>query len=95
MAQAYHSLPDFLPKSGRFAWSMLDCLTDIGDCVGSGGADRTYYAGQVTAATEVGLMPYRLTDDALQIDSPTSGIRICYIYLENVDRVPDMTEAEK
>lgn len=95
LAQAYHSLPDFLPKSGRFAWSMLDCLTDIGDCVGSGGADRTYYAGQVTAATEVGLMPYRLTDDALQIDSPTSGIRICYIYLENVDRVPDMTEAEK
>ena len=97
LAEVYFSLPDFTIADGRLAWAMLDGLTDIGDCAVGAALNRTYYSGQVTASTSVGLMPYRLDDRAgyLKCSSPMAAMRVGYIYLDNVDRVPDMSQREK
>ena len=98
LAEIYRSLPDFQPTGGRLSWAILECMTDLGDAVKTGGI-REYHSGAVNAAS-VGSMPYRLdvppTDDGPTMGmSPMTGIRKSYIYLENVDRVPDMTDKEK
>lgn len=97
LAEVYHSLPDFTIADGRNAWAMLEGLTDLGDCVVTASLNRTYYAGQVSASTDVSLMPYRLDDRTsyLKCSSPMGAMRVGYTYLENVDRVPDMTSSEK
>lgn len=87
LAEVYHSLPDFLPADGRFKWNMLETLTDLCD----GGND--YYTGQISSSTAA---PYNLNDvGGVKVSSGPSGIRQAYIFLENVDRVPDMTSQEK
>lgn len=91
LIEAYHSMPDFLAANGKYGWHMLEDLTDLGDSFGG----NSYYAGQVTSSNPGGL-PYSLTDmDGVKVSSPLSGIRQAYIYLENVDKVPDMTDEEK
>ena len=96
LTEAYHSMPDFLAADGKYSWHILEDLTDLGDSF-SGNA---YYAGQVTPS-EPGKLPYSLTDmngtdgNKVKVSSPLSGIRQAYIYLENVDKVPDMTDEEK
>ena len=94
LAQVYHSLPDHTPINGRLSWSALESLTDLADCLKSGGTD--YHKGAITAsnsAASVYSLMYNNKNDGKF--SSIYGIRQAYIFLENVDRVPDMTEEEK
>ena len=98
LAEIYRSLPDFLPTGGRLSWATLECMTDLGDTSKPGGI-RAYHAGDVNASS-VGSLPYRLdvppAEDGPTVGmAPMTGIRKAYIFLENVDRVPDMTDREK
>ena len=89
--EAYHSLPDFQAADGKFQWNTLEILTDLGDCH----SGSVYYTGQVSSATASSL-PYVLDNlNGVKVSGPISGIRQAYIYIENVDRVPDMTPEEK
>lgn len=92
LAEVYHSLPDFLPMD-RFAWGVLESLTDIGDNV----KDRNaYYTGQVNSTSP---FPYSFVTNTGSTESaamgPSYGIRKAWIYIENVDRVVDMTDEAK
>ena len=91
MNQFYKSLGDFLPTlngchpGGR----ILDTYTDLG---------YTTYApwasGALSAASSTGSFPFQLAHKEV-IGDPTYGIRKSYVYIENVDRVPDMSDDEK
>ena len=92
LAEIYRSLPDFLPTGGRLSWATLECMTDLGDTSKPGGI-RAYHAGDVNASS-VGSLPYRLdvppAEDGPTVGmAPMTGIRKAYIFLENIDRVPD------
>ena len=81
LAETYHSLPDYLPMQGRLGYGVLEMLTDLGDW-------------RTNAYLEH--LPYRLDVDNRTIGvGPIYGIRRAYIYIENVDRVTDMTADEK
>lgn len=91
--EAYHSLPDFLSESDKFGWLTLEVLTDIGDT----GGNPAIYSGQATASNPHDFY-YDLDNNIggeARVSGPISGIRQCWIYIENVDRVPDMTAEEK
>lgn len=94
LAEVYHSLPDYLPQDTRLGWSTLETLTDLGDNVKDGNSGG-YYTGQVTSSSNE--FPIRLTPGSSEqaYTGPIYGIRMAWIYLENVDRVPDMTPEEK
>ena len=87
LAQTYHSLPDFLPVDGRLGWGILEGLTDLGD------QNDRYHSASLTAegssSSAYSMMYAQITGSA------NYGIRQAYIFLENVDRVPDMTTEEK
>lgn len=94
LAQVYHSLPDHTPQNGRLRWGALEGITDLGDWYKSGGCD--YHKGSLTASSAQGGAAYNM--DYGRADGKFSaiyGIRQAHIFLENVDRVPDMTEEEK
>ena len=91
--EAYHSLPDFLSEPEKFGWLTLEILTDLGDTQDN----PSMYAGQASPSNP-GNFYYNLTDIGngnVKVSGPISGIRQCWIYIENVDRVPDMTAEEK
>lgn len=93
LAQAYKSLPDHTPINGRLSWGIMESVTDLADC--TKGAGTLYHSGTLTANDASGsvyCMDYAHSDGKF---SALSGIRQAYIFLENVDRVPDMTEEEK
>ena len=95
LAEAYHSLPYFLPTQGRLGYGTLEMLTDLADW-NKKGAPK-FYSGTVDGTNQyTEHMPYRLGVASQMIGvGPIYGIRRAYIYIENVDRVPDMTEQEK
>lgn len=93
LAEVYHSLPDFLPMDGRFGWGVLESITDIGDNV----KDRNaYYTGQVSSTSS---FPYSFVTSTASSEvaamGASYGIRKAWLYIENVDRVADMTNEEK
>lgn len=93
LAQTYHSLPDFLPWNGRLGWAQLECITDLAETTKKGGIE--YHKGSLTAAnSNSGAYSLIYDNDNGQFSS-VYGIRQAYIYLNNVDRVPDMTDEEK
>lgn len=79
----------------KLGWDNLDALTDIMNShCNWGGVYPIYYNGSYSSETEntgsstkMGFYPNQ--------DVTWRGIRKAYLYIENVDRVPDMTEAEK
>ena len=90
--QVYRSLPDYLPleaRGYRGNWIVTDGPSDIMFHDGS-----LYFTGAVTSSQPYGF-PYYPNSETQHIGNALYGIRKAYIYLENVDRVPDMTEAEK
>ena len=97
LAEVYHSLPDYLPTDGRLSWGTLETITDLGENTKAAGA-QGYYNGTLTAI-DTGQFPYRLdpagTTEEAAACSPMYGIRKAWIYLENVDKVPDMSAQEK
>lgn len=90
--QAYRSLPDYLPMESRGYrgnWGNTDGVTDI--CYNR---ESAYVSGSLKASYEIGF-PYYPNSTTQNIGNPLYGIRKAYVYLENVDRVPDMTGDEK
>lgn len=93
LAQIYHTLPDFQPHVNRLSWGILESLTDLADMTKGGG--NGYHKGTISAA-DPGGGPYQmLYDEDDGAFSATWGIRKAYLFLDNVDRVPDMTDEEK
>lgn len=92
LAEVYRSLPEGLPTLGRLKYCMLESITDLGDSPKSGGI--LDYFGTTNSATAGSNTAYRLDDDSYG-RGPCSAIRRAYLFIENVDRVPDMTAEEK
>ncbi len=93
LTKAYTTLPYAIPTgtSIKLGGDLLDALTDLSYSVVSyGGAQRLYYTGSYSAGTEGANSKYLFTDG-----SAWTGIRFAWIFIENVDRVPDMSAAEK
>lgn len=89
--QVYKSLPDFMPtlngyNPGAF---ILDLYSDIGYT-----QRLSWTLGSFSASSGSTNFPYQLAHKEV-VGDPTYGIRKAYIYLENVDKVPDMTDDEK
>lgn len=79
----------------KLAWDNLDALTDIiNSHCNWGGVYSTYYGGTYSAETENNSSGTKLGFYPDQ-DATWRGIRKAYLFIENVDRVPDMTDAEK
>lgn len=51
LAEAYHSLPDFLPAQGRLGYGVLEMLTDLADW-NKKGAPK-FYSGTVMVPTNI------------------------------------------
>lgn len=93
LAQTYHSLPDFLSDDVRLNWSVLESITDLAECVKAGGT--IFHKGNVTSSSGKSLV-YALSASGENAKfTATYGIRQAYLFLENIDRVPDMTAEEK
>lgn len=75
---------------------MTDLLEDITDLSQSsltwGGAWGNYYSGKYTAATE---NSGATTKFNLTLEGTWTGIRMAYIFIQNIDRVPDVDPAYK
>ena len=85
---------EFQNAGNKVAWDNLDSFTDIiqSHCTW-GGAYGTFYSGLYDAELENdGYGKYGFNPDC---DASWTGIRRAYIYINNVDRVPDMTDEEK
>lgn len=94
LAQVYHSLPDFQSHDGRMSAGVLESVTDLADFIKSGGATG-YHDGSLTPST-LGSGAYDLSyNDEHGSFSASYGIRKAWLFIENVDRVPDMTDEEK
>lgn len=91
LRQVYKSLPDFLPSMlGYNAEAFIhDVYSDIGY------TERlSWNHGAITSSSGYSSLPYQLSFGE-SVGDPTYGIRKAYIYLENVDRVKDMSDEEK
>lgn len=93
--QFYKSLGDYLPTLNGVhpGGKILDTFSDIG-FVPRGASWATGSFDASSAGGSGGNFPYKLSTKEICGD-PTYGIRKSYIYIENVDKVPDMTEEEK
>lgn len=91
MNQFYKSLPDYTPSMNGYHYEafILDVYSDLGYTT-----RLSWNHGSITSASGGTSFPYQLTNKEVMGD-PTYGIRKAYIYLENVDKVPDMSEEEK
>ncbi len=93
LVEAYTTLPYgiVVTASGytsKIGPSMLDCLTDL-----LGAKEATpYYTGGVNAALENTSVD---TKYSFINEGGWAGIRSAYIFIENVNRVPDMTPEQK
>ncbi|MCF0173031.1 MAG: RagB/SusD family nutrient uptake outer membrane protein, partial [Bacteroidales bacterium] len=82
---------------------VLDALTDIIDsqCTWAG-AYNIYYNGAYSAQSEnghhgvkFGFLPRSTDGSGSPLELEWTGIRKAFLYINNVDRVPDMTEEQK
>lgn len=89
--QFYKSLPDYTPSLNGYHYEayILDVFSDLGYTT-----RLSWNHGSITSASGNSNFPYQLTNKEVMGD-PTYGIRKAYIYLENVDKVPDMSDEEK
>ncbi len=93
LAQVYHSLPDFGTRNNFLGWSVAESITDLGDSFKSGGTP--YHKGSFTAAASHDSFYSLDYKDGDGSGSATYGIRQAHLFIENVGRVPDMTDEEK
>jgi len=93
LAEAYRSLPDGLPQENRLSYGGLESITDLSTCEKSGGGLSQYAGNQLSPASDLSRTAYRLDDSNKR--GPMSGIWTAYRFIENVDKVPDMTNEEK
>jgi len=91
LAEVYRSLPSGLMTPLKFAWMLLEGVTDLNSNSKPG---LTFDYGLQTSSTGPANMPYTIFDDKGNRGA-ISGIRNAYLFIENVDKVPDMTQSEK
>ncbi|MCH5329771.1 MAG: RagB/SusD family nutrient uptake outer membrane protein [Alistipes sp.] len=100
LTRAYQGLPyglTYRNSSGtnvfRFGVNPLECISDLCQGMFSGNqnasAQSDYYTGALSAGTVSSIDAY------LFGSSDWTTVKYALIYLENVDKVPDMSEAEK
>lgn len=105
ITQLYRTLPDVMAREGRLNWSYVAVLTDLAESVKSGSTE--YHKGGLNPATDVGYgslssfafqLYYRNTSGNSNSGGESSAIyalRNGNIFVENVDRVPNMSEELK
>lgn len=86
---------DYPDAGNRLGSDNLDALTDLieSHCTW-GGVYNMYYAGQYNSEVENNNANTKFGFNPSQ-DLAYRGIRKAFLYIENVDRVPDMSEADK
>ena len=85
----------YKPAADKLGWDNLDALTDIVNShMSYGGAASIYYSGIYNAETENSSSSTKMGFNPWQ-DATWWGIRRALLYIENVDRVLDMTTDEK
>ena len=85
---------EFQNGGNKIGWDNLDTMTDLmqSHCTW-GGVIKTYYAGTYNADAEnEGYGKFGFFPDQ---EGAWTGIRRAWIFINNVDRVPDMTDEEK
>lgn len=85
---------EFQNGGNKIGWDNLDTMTDLmqSHCTW-GGVIKTYYAGTYNAEAEnAGYGKFGFFPDQ---EGAWTGIRRAWIFINNVDRVPDMTDEEK
>lgn len=85
---------EFQNGGNKIGWDNLDTMTDLmqSHCTW-GGVIKTYYAGTYNAEAEnEGCGKFGFHPDQ---EGAWTGIRRAWIFINNVDRVPDMTDEEK
>lgn len=89
--QFYKSLPDYTPSLRGYhpEGFILDLYSDVGYTT-----RLSWTHGAITSSSGVSNFPYQLSNTEVMGD-PTYGIRKAYIYIENVDKVQDMSDNEK
>lgn len=97
LAQVYRSMPDYQSQNLRLQWSVLETLTDLAETCKK--SINMYQAGTVNASSAE-CFPFNINPSAQGKDEPgvantIMGLRYANIYLENVDRVPDLTAEQK
>lgn len=98
LTSAYTFLPYGLPTGSdaalnKLGGNVLESITDLQHSYRSNqndGPNNLYYNGALSPNSKVGIEAYRFGSE-----NDYSAIRYAWIYLENIDRVPDMTEDEK
>ncbi|MEG1403579.1 RagB/SusD family nutrient uptake outer membrane protein [Bacteroides sp.] len=94
--EAYSTLPYGVNagNTDKLGWDILECITDLNhSCLGWDGCGSViYYGGAYTADLEnsSGSTKYNYTRE-----NNWTGIRRAFLFLQNVDRVPDMDAKEK
>ena len=91
--QFYKSLQDYLPSlRGYHAEAyILDVWSDVGYT-----SRLPWNTGAITPSSGPSFFPYQLYSKGNEVMGDlTYGIRKAYVYIENVDNVVDMTDAEK
>ena len=93
LADCYNSLPDYTIVDGRLQWSVLETQTDLADkCNGI----SVYQSNTITSTAENERNhAYLLSRGSMHVNDPIYGIRKACIYMENVHKVPDMSEELK
>ncbi len=96
---AYQTLPYGFNMDGRVKMGndVLECITDLNHSnYGYADAGSTrYYTGNITSDTENGGWSTKYSYGGGDGEMNWTGIRRAWLFIQNVDRVPDMDEAEK
>ena len=93
LTKAYTTLPYGIPTSGtsKLGGDLLEAITDLSyTTLTYGGSRMLYYVGAYGSGKEGNKSKYLFNNG-----STWAGIRYGWLMIENVDRVPDMSQEEK
>lgn len=95
--QMYYGIPfDWSSIGDKMNTSMFECLSDCYQSHNSwAGPNRYYYSGTYTASTEDDENSQFETRFSFINEGVWEAVRAAWLFIENVDRVPDMEEAER
>lgn len=89
----YYAFPtEWGETNGKMNQGMFECLSDCWNSIaGWSGGERYYYSGSYSA----GIADYSDTRWRFTGEEVWECVRKCWIFIENIDRVQDMTSSEK
>ncbi len=83
---------DWSARGNRVYMGMVDALTDLyHSALTWDGVNNQYYSGAFDATKDQNASVYSFTDGETQ----WTAIRKAYVFIENIDRTPDMSDTEK